>query len=61
MNRHPADVVALVFSLVFLGSAAAWAAWKHGGLSADDVAWTIPVVLIVAGLAGVTASLRRRG
>ena len=61
MNRHPADVVALVFSLVFLGSAAAWTGWKHGGLSADDVTWTIPAVLILAGLAGVTTSLRRRG
>ena len=60
MNRHPADVVALVFALVFLGAAAAWAGWEHGSLTVDDVAWTIPVVLILAGLAGVTASLRRR-
>jgi len=60
MNRHPADVLALVFALVFLGAAAGWAAWQHGGLSVDDVAWTIPVVLILAGLAGVMASLRRR-
>lgn len=60
MNRHPADVLALVFALVFLGAAAVWAAWMHGNLSVDDLAWTIPVVLIVAGLVGVTTSLRRR-
>ena len=60
MNRHPADVVALVFALVFLGSAAAWTAWQHGGLTVEDLSWTIPVGLILAGLAGVTASLRRR-
>lgn len=60
MNRHPADVLALVFGLVFLGAATAWAGWMHGDLSVDDVAWLIPVVLIAAGLAGVTASLRRR-
>jgi len=60
VNRHPADVVVLVFALVFLGSAAAWAGWMHGGLSVDDIAWTIPVVLIVAGVVGVTTSLRRR-
>jgi Zn-dependent protease with chaperone function len=61
VNRHPVDVVALVFAIVFLGSAGAWAGWTYGGLSPGDVAWAIPVVLILAGLAGVTASLSRRG
>lgn len=60
MNRHPADVLALVFALVFLGAATAWAAWMHGNLSVDDMAWAVPVVLVVAGLVGVTTSLRRR-
>lgn len=60
MNRHPADVVALVFALVFLGCAALWAGWAYGSLDVGALTWAVPVVLIVAGIVGITASLRRR-
>ncbi len=59
MNRHPADVVALVFALVFLGCAVTWVGWAYGDFDVDVLAWAIPVVLIVAGLVGITTSLRR--
>jgi len=60
VNRHPADIVALVFALVFLGCAATWAGWEHGDLDVDAITWAIPLVLIVSGLVGVTMTLRRR-
>lgn len=60
MNRHPADVVALVFAVVFLGCAAAWTGWAHGDLDVAALTWVAPAVLIAAGVIGVIASLRRQ-
>ncbi|MBA2533185.1 MAG: hypothetical protein H0V23_13975 [Nocardioidaceae bacterium] len=60
MNRHPADIVALVFALIFLGCAATWAGWAHSDLDIDAFAWAVPFVLIGAGVVGVIASLRRQ-
>jgi len=60
MTRHPADVVALVFAVVFLGCAATWVGWAYGDLDVDALTWVAPAVLIVAGVIGVIASLRRQ-
>lgn len=60
MKRHPLDVVSLVAALIFLGIFAIWLGWDRGDLSLDDIGWITPTLLIVAGLAGVAASLRRR-
>ncbi|HEU0287029.1 MAG TPA: hypothetical protein VFR22_08275 [Nocardioidaceae bacterium] len=60
MKRHPLDVVSLVAAVIFLGVFAIWLGVDHGDLSIADIGWLTPSLLIVAGLAGVAASLRRR-
>jgi hypothetical protein len=60
MKRHPLDAVSLVAALIFLGVFAVWIGWRQGSLSMDDIGWITPSLLIVAGLAGIGASLRRR-
>jgi hypothetical protein len=60
MKRHPLDVVSLVAALIFVGVFGIWLGLDRGDLSIADVGWLTPSLLIVAGLAGVAASLRRR-
>jgi hypothetical protein len=60
MKRHPLDVVSLVSALIFLGIFAIWLGWDRGDLSIADIGWLTPTLLIVSGVAGVAASLRRR-
>jgi hypothetical protein len=60
MKRHPLDVVSLISALIFLGIFAIWLGWDRGDLSIADIGWLTPTLLIVSGVAGVAASLRRR-
>ncbi|MEJ7628135.1 MAG: hypothetical protein WKF54_00920 [Nocardioidaceae bacterium] len=60
-QRHATDVVSLVFGTVFAGFTLVWLVGVTGHLDHDDSWWAGPVVLVVAGLAGLVASLRRRG
>jgi fatty acid desaturase len=57
-QRHATDVVSLVFGTLFLGAALAWLLNVTGHLSSDDAWWTGPIVLVIAGTAGLVASLR---
>lgn len=64
LERHPTDVVAFVFGIVFLVATAMALLAQFGSL--DDAAarsWAAGAVLIVAGLAAVTGTIvstRRR-
>lgn len=60
MRRHPLDVVSLVAGLIFAGIFVIWLGWDRGDLSIADIGWLTPTLLIIAGLAGIAASLRRR-
>lgn len=60
MRRHPMDVVSLVSALIFLGIVVIWLGWNRGDLSLSDIGWLTPTLLIIAGVAGIAASLRRR-
>ncbi|HKE67975.1 MAG TPA: hypothetical protein VKB55_01905 [Nocardioidaceae bacterium] len=60
MKRHSLDVVSLVAAVIFLGVFGIWLGVDRGSLSIGDIGWLTPSLLIVAGLAGVAASLRRR-
>ncbi len=57
-QRHATDVVSLVFGTVFAGFALVWLLHLTGPVGGDDIWWIGPVVLVVAGVAGVAASLR---
>ncbi|MGH3498055.1 MAG: hypothetical protein ACRDP1_11400 [Nocardioidaceae bacterium] len=58
MKRHALDVIAVVFACVFVGLAASWLADHHHWTSVSAV-YVAPGLLIVAGLLGIGASLRR--
>lgn len=57
-ERHAPDVVSLVFGTVFAGFTIVWLLGVSGYLDHDDAWWMGPIVLVVAGTAGLVASLR---
>lgn len=65
MQRHELDGVSLVFGWIFLGAAVLWALVAGQAMGGDGLRVAGPVLLIVAGLAGVLSSVgagrRRRG
>lgn len=58
-GRHPLSTAYLVAGLVFLGIAAAWALRAAEVIDDEGSKWIAPVVLVVAGVAGLVASLTR--
>jgi hypothetical protein len=63
MTRHRTDVVSLLFGLLFIALAGWWAVAYYLGWTLDwnvpNFGWFAAGVLIVVGLFGVVASLRR--
>ena len=59
MRRHEADAVSLVFGLLFLGLAVAWALASANVVDIRDLRFAAPVALVVAGAIGFAMSLRR--
>ena len=49
----------LVMGLVFLGIAGAWLLHEVGVIESVQVQWVLPLVLVVAGAAGLLASVAR--
>jgi hypothetical protein len=49
----------LVMGLVFLGIAGSWALHAAGVIESVEVQWMFPLILVVAGAAGLLASLTR--
>jgi hypothetical protein len=57
--RPPVSVIHLVMGLVFLGTAGAWALHEADVIGPVDVEWLMPLILVVAGAAGLLASVAR--
>ena len=49
----------LVVGLVFLGIAGSWVLHEVGVIESVEVQWLLPLVLVVAGAAGLLASMAR--
>ena len=49
----------LVMGLIFLGIAASWGLHRVGVIESVEVQWVMPLILVVAGAAGLAASLLR--
>jgi len=58
-GRHPVNVTHLVMGLVFLGIAGSWALRQLGVISAEGGRWVLPVILILAGAAGLAAAVAK--
>ncbi len=59
IKTHPVNVAHLVMGLVFLGIAGTWGLGQLGLIDADGEGWTLPLILVVAGGAGLVASLAK--
>jgi hypothetical protein len=57
VRRHDVDVTSLVFGLIFLGVAGAWALVQNELISLPDLSVAGPAVLIVAGVVGLVATV----
>lgn len=57
MQRHDVDVTSLVFGLIFLGAAGAWALVQSDLISLPALSVAGPAVLIVAGVIGLVATV----
>jgi hypothetical protein len=58
-GRHPVNVTHLVMGLVFLGIAGSWALRQLDVISAEGGRWVLPVILILAGGAGLVAAVAK--
>jgi hypothetical protein len=56
--RHPVNVGQLVMGVAFLGLVAVWALIQGDVVGGDDVRWLLPVPWVLAGLAGLLATIR---
>jgi hypothetical protein len=58
MRTHAVNVTHLVLGLVFLGIAGTWAL-SAGGVVDLEARWLLPMVLVLAGAAGLVAAMAR--
>ena len=58
-RTHPLSVGYLVCGLVFLGIAASWGLRQLGMIGSDGEQWVLPLVLVVAGGAGLLALMAK--
>jgi len=67
VKTHQLNVAYLVVGLVYLGLAGSWALHAGGVIDNAQAGWVLPLVLVLAGVIGLTAfaaraaSRRRRG
>jgi hypothetical protein len=59
MYKHAADPLVLIIGLIFLGAAAHWLLYLTGVIPASDTRYAVPVVLVVAGVAGLASAITR--
>ncbi len=59
MAKHDTDVTSLVFGVLFLGLAGVWALVQYDVLTLPAASVVAPMVLVVAGVAGLVLTLRR--
>ncbi len=60
MNTHPLRWDALVFGVLFALVVAAWAGLEYDVLSFHELVIAGPIALIIAGIAGIALTLRRK-
>lgn len=56
-GRHPVNIGHLVMGIAFLCFAACWVIVKTNVVTGDDLHWLLPVPWVVAGAAGLVATV----
>jgi hypothetical protein len=56
-GRHPVNIGHLVMGLAFLGLVAVWAIVQSDVIDDDDIRWLLPVPWVLAGGAGLLATV----
>ena len=59
-GRHPISIGHLVMGIAFLGIVVVWALIQADAVSGDDIRWLLPVPWVLAGVAGLLATTRRK-
>lgn len=56
-GRHPVNLTHLIMGIAFLGFAGIWAVVTGGLVSDDNLQWLLPVPWLLAGSAGLLATM----
>lgn len=56
-GRHPVSIGHLVMGLAFLGLLGVWAFVQGDVIDNDEIRWLLPLPWVLAGVAGLTASV----
>src|ERR671921_609293 len=59
-GRHPVNIGHLVMGIAFLGIVLIWILVESDAVTGDDIRWLLPVPWVLAGLAGLLATTRRK-
>ena len=60
MIRHPLDLISMLLGLLCVAGATAWLTLDRDYVDVDELVWAAPVALVLVGVIGIAASLRRR-
>ena len=59
-GRHPINIGHLVMGIAFAGIVLIWVLIKSDAVTGDDIRWLLPVPWVLAGVAGLLATTRRK-
>src|SRR5215210_9245779 len=59
-GRHPINVGHFVMGIAFLGIVLIWILVESDAVTGDDIRWLLPVPWVLAGVAGLLATTRRK-
>ena len=59
-GRHPINVGHFVMGIAFLGIVLVWILIEADAVTGDDIRWLLPVPWVLAGVAGLLATTRRK-
>ena len=59
-GRHPINVGHFVMGIAFLGIVLIWILIEADAVTGDDIRWLLPVPWVLAGVAGLLATTRRK-
>ena len=59
-GRHPLNIGHFVMGIAFIGIVVIWILIRSDAVTGDDIRWLLPVPWVLAGVAGLLATTRRK-